>query len=229
MSSIPTDISSEVDIAAVESNDFDKQQLISWASKLELESIDYRTSSIDLMEALAKISKSLTDSLKSVDSHIYHLRSESGQKELKLKDFIEVTISEELDLVYSRISTLYDKLKQVQDLVVESDNQQVQKLQAAFNKLEADSDYKYKMIVQKLAILEESQFKRPEFVTPGATPIRLQTKDKVTEQKQPELQIVVRQQPDTSPVVNKRAATTVTRKATKRRRNQTMTRRLIFD
>lgn len=110
-----TDISSDYEITAVETDAFDKQELITWASKLELESIDYRNTSIELLEALGKLSKSLTDSLNTVKKHLFDIKLNASEKDRKLKNFIEITITEEIDNVYDRISQLTGKFKDIEN------------------------------------------------------------------------------------------------------------------
>lgn len=111
----PTEFSSEIDhTLSLENETFDKQELIIWASKLELESIDYRTTSIELIESLSKLSKQLTDSLNSVKENIFKLKMDAFEKDRKLKNFIELTISDEFDIIYDKILLLTNKIKSIQ-------------------------------------------------------------------------------------------------------------------
>lgn len=145
MSGNTTDLSSEFDITAVETNAFDKQELIVWASKLELESIDYRTASIDLMQQLSSISNSLTIKLKEINQHMYELKSHAHEEDMKLKTFIDYTISEELDSVYEKMTYLTAKVNDLQKCIFEFDNKndRIQDLKYEFDTYVKKQNKKY--------------------------------------------------------------------------------------
>lgn len=175
MSNNTTDLSSDFDITAVETDAFDKSQLITWASKLELESIDNRTTSIDLMEALSKISKTLTDSLHNVNTHLFQMKSQASNNESRLKDFIQVTLSEELDIVYSRISHLIDKINELQSRVQDIEIDNTKYVETKLKKIQSDQHQFNCLVLEKLTQLESASVKKLEskISTPDMSPINL--------------------------------------------------------
>lgn len=232
MSHNTTDISSDFDITAVETDAFDKNQLISWASKLELESIDYRTSSIDLMEALSKISKTLTDSLNSVNQHLFHLRSKTGKINLQLKDYIQVSISEELDVVYSRIAYLFDKFNELQSFVSEKNDNREKDLEFKVFQLQNEQSTFNKLILGKLEQLENLNLKdKPMKLTmPEITPIKIQN-----DTKRVSLEINPKPLKSATRIHQKRKFNTkitpksISKSTFKKKQEGTLTRKLIFD
>lgn len=129
-----TDLSSELDTTAIEADAFDKQELIVWASKLELESIDYRKTSLELTEELSKISKLLNESLASVKSHIFELKLRTREQERKYKNYIELTVAEELDDAYNKISVLGTRLREIQEVLPQTKSIEIETLKDEFNK-----------------------------------------------------------------------------------------------
>lgn len=162
-----TDISSEIDhTLSLENETFDKQELIIWASKLELESIDYRTTSIELIENLSKISKQLTDSLKSVKEYIFKLKIDAFEKDRKLKNFIELTISDEFDTIFDKILLLTNKIKNIQSEVNKNNNnlnfERLENKLDDFIKLQKQNNkiYETKLKDLKLIIEETNNFNK---------------------------------------------------------------------
>lgn len=133
MSQGSTDLSSDFDVTAVETNAFDKQELIVWASKLELESIDYRITCMELIEKLTKLSKSLNDSFQAVNEHLHQIRSNASKQETKMENFICVMLSGELDDAYSKISFLSNKIKSLQDSIYQVEHSKLTDLESKLN------------------------------------------------------------------------------------------------
>lgn len=170
MNSDPTDISSDVETTAVEADTFDKQELIVWASKLELESIDYRTTSIDLLEKLSKLSKQLTESLGSVKTQIFEMKINGSEKDRKLKNFIELTVAGEVDEVYEKISQVSNKIKELHGSVraIEAlDLESIERKFNAFLKIQNKKNKEYEEQLQTLQLLLDQATKRtPQRPTP---------------------------------------------------------------
>ena len=171
MSSDPTDISSDIEVTAVEADAFDKQELIVWASKLELESIDYRTASMELLEKLSKLSKTLTESLNSVKNHIFEMKINGSERDRKLKNFIELTVAGEVDEVYEKISFVSNKIKDVQNSVHAIENVDLQSVERKFNSFLKIQDEKNKTFEEQLKslqmLLENATKVHPHTPTPS--------------------------------------------------------------
>lgn len=149
-----TEISSDFDPNLLETDAFDKNELIIWASKLELESIDYRSTSMELIEQLSKVSKKLTDSLDIVNSHIFDLKINAAEKDRKYKNFIELTVSNELDSVYEQISSLSNKIKSLQKSINLCKNQDTDLDNSKFESFISIQTEKNKLFEQKMNLLE---------------------------------------------------------------------------
>ncbi|TID19288.1 hypothetical protein CANINC_003717 [Pichia inconspicua] len=234
MSSNTTDLSSDFDITAVETDAFDKNQLISWASKLELESIDNRATSIDLMEALSKISRSLTDSLQAVDKHLFQIKLHSTQRETKFKDFIQVTLSEELDVMYSRISHLVDKINELQSGIQNMKEENVKQVELRIKQIQSDQHQFNCLVLEKLSQLESRTIKtiNSKISTPDLSPVKSPVKspkllqpNSLSERKfnssRPTFKVMktYKERPKRSNVTQSKQS----------RRGETSTRRLIMD
>lgn len=171
MNSDPTDISSDVETTAVETDTFDKQELIVWASKLELESIDYRTASIDLLEKLSKLSKLLTESLGSVKTQIFELKINGSEKDRKLKNFIELTVAGEVDEVYNRISRINNKIKELQNSIHAFEDIDLESIERKFNaflKIQHKKNKEYEEQLQTLQLLLDQAAKQtPQRLAPS--------------------------------------------------------------
>lgn len=178
MSCNTTDISSEIDITAVETNAFDKQELIVWASKLELESIDYRTSSINLMQQLSTVSNSLTTKLREVNQHMYELKKYAKEEDIKLKTFIDYTISEELDTAYEKITYLSAKFNDLQKIVhqLDSKDEKIQDLEYKFDayvRKQNKKNLNYETRIKELDQLNETILKDQKSSTQLTTQLNI--------------------------------------------------------
>lgn len=160
MNNDTTDISSDFDRTAQENETFDRNELLVWASKLELESIDYRTTSIELMEKLSRISNQLSESLKKVDRHIFEIKNRAAEKDIKLKNFIELSISDELDQVYKRITSLSNKIKKNQ-------NQEYQYQAAIFKATESRFEKFVTSQKSRNAVFEDKLAKLQSLISTG--------------------------------------------------------------
>jgi hypothetical protein len=241
-----TDLSSDFDVTAVDTDAFDKHELIVWASKLELESIDYRTTSIDLMEKLAKLSNSLTNSLKFINKHIYELKNHAAQKDLKLKNFIDFTISEKFDNAYNKLAYLSKEMSDIQNKLYKIEFQKMTEIEKKVNKLiksQSNHNLIYENKINQLEnVIEDirnvdsrsSRLKNSRLITPPS----LINEDSVPLYNPLEVSFnVQKSKVDTSQKISKDCSSKQTRKKTtlksknhkRKERQKTFARKLIFD
>ncbi|GAV29762.1 hypothetical protein PMKS-003264 [Pichia membranifaciens] len=235
MNSDPTDISSDVETTAVETDTFDKQELIVWASKLELESIDYRTTSIDLLEKLSKLSKLLTESLGSVKTQIFEMKINGSEKDRKLKNFIELTVAGEVDEVYNRISQINNKIKELQTSIHAFEDIDLEAIESKFNaflKIQNKKNKEYEEQLQTLRlILDQATKQNPLRLAPSCEITTEIGAEKVSQKCKPRRPGKVDGKsnvPARRSYSSKRPDPKVI-KHSQQRRTSTFTRKLIFD
>lgn len=168
-----TELSSDFEITPNETEKFEKQELITWACKLELESIDYRNTSMQLIEQLSKLSKTLTDNLKNASLYLFQLKNEMGQRDVKIKNFIEVSIAEELDTAYNNLAGISSKIKNVQQSIYKLEHHKIEEIISNIERSKYQQRSKDKQQDEKIRELEiqvKLLLQRQEYINLLKTP-----------------------------------------------------------
>ena len=158
MSCPSTDLSSEIDVTAVDVDAYDKQELIVWASKLELESIDFKSSSRELIDRLTTMSTNLAKSLNDTKRYIFDLKISTSNRDAHVENMINMQINDELETIYSKLSNANEKIKSLQDTIYEVEinttNEIHEKLQIHVKQQKKKNEYLEKRIEELSNVIE---------------------------------------------------------------------------